>query len=382
MDKEKKIKVLQDLIKIQTINGNELAVSQYLSNLLQSYGISSQIETFKDDKSRSNLIVELGQGKNDKVLGLTGHQDTVAVTDLDSWHESPFSGTIIDDDIYGRGAADMKSGLAAEVISLIELVEKDQIPTGKVRLIITAGEEFGAPGAYLINHKDISDLNALIVGEATDANVTYGHSGSFNYRIKSFGKPVHSSIPKQGINAITGLVKYLNQEAQVFENLPIDDVLGEVQHSVTVINGGNQVNTIPGEATLLGNVRPTPSFKNEAVRNLIEKTIAEINKNTEYHLEFEVLHNFYPVLTDANSDFVKLVQNSSQKEFTDRKIKLYTDNAASDASVFVQTNPTMPVVILGPDKDGSAHQINEHTTISSYLKMIQVYQNIITDFFK
>ncbi|WP_395318656.1 ArgE/DapE family deacylase [Fructilactobacillus frigidiflavus] len=381
MEKAQKIKILQDLVKINSVNGNERTISDYLANLLNQYDIKAEIKPFIDDQNRSNLIVEIGKGKTDQVFGLTGHQDTVAVTDEAAWKYPAFSATIEGDLLYGRGAADMKSGLAAEVIALIELVEKQQIPDGKVRLIITAGEEFGAPGAYKIEPKLIEDLDALIVGEATNGSITYAHSGSFNYRINSKGKPVHSSVPKQGINAIQGLVAYINSEKQAFTDLPVDEVLGNVQHSITVIEGGQQINTIPGRAHLLGNVRPTVAFNNKEVRALIEQTIAKINQETDYQLEFELLHDFYPIRTATNHPFVADAYQVVKNAYPERDIQLYTDNGASDASVFVQIKPDLPVIILGPDSKGSAHQINEYTTISSYLKTIDIYQEIINDFF-
>ncbi|MEN3252704.1 ArgE/DapE family deacylase [Fructilactobacillus sanfranciscensis] len=381
MKKEEKIKILQDLVKINSVNGNEREISDYLSNLLNKYGIKHEIFPFVDDENRSNLIVEIGEGRTDQVFGLTGHQDTVAVTDESAWKYSAFSGTIEGDFLYGRGAADMKSGLAAEVIALIELVEKQQIPSGKVRLIITAGEEFGAPGAYKINPKLIEDLDALIVGEATNGNVKYAHSGSFNYLINSIGKSVHSSVPNQGINAIEGLVAYINDEGRVFSDLPVDEILGNVQHSITVIEGGKQINTIPGHAYLLGNVRPTPTFNNKQVRSLIEKTITKINQETDYQLKFELLHDFYPIRTLTNNSLVENAYQASKEFYPDRDIKLFTDNGATDASVFVQIKPDLPVIILGPDSNGSAHQINEHTSLSSYLATIDIYQKIINEFF-
>ncbi|WP_429970789.1 ArgE/DapE family deacylase [Fructilactobacillus sp. Tb1] len=381
MEKTQKIKILQDLVKINSVNGNEREISEYLSNLLNQYGIKNEIIPFTDDPSRSNLIAEIGTGKSDKVFGLTGHQDTVAVVDEQKWKYPAFSATIDGDKLYGRGAADMKSGLAAEVIALIELVENDQIPDGKVKLVITAGEEFGAPGAYKVDPQIIKNLDAILVGEATNGNVTYAHSGSFNYRINSHGKSVHSSTPDLGIDAINGLVAYINAEQQAFSDLPVDDVLGNVQHSITVIEGGKQVNTIPDSAHLLGNVRPTPAFGNIQVRKLIEDTIAKINSETEFNLEFELLHDFYPIRTAEDNEFVQDAKRVSQSFYPDRKIKTYANNGATDASVFVQSNPDAPVIILGPDNVGTSHQIDEYTTISSYLNTIDIYQQIIKDFF-
>ena len=137
MEVSEKVKVLQDLIKIHSVNGNEVEVAHYLQKLLASHGIDSKIDEFGD--RRANLIAEIGTGESKKILGLTGHQDTVAVPNPDRWQHDPFGGEINGDYVFGRGAADMKSGLAAQAIVLIELKEAGQLPSGTVRFIATAG---------------------------------------------------------------------------------------------------------------------------------------------------------------------------------------------------------------------------------------------------
>ena len=255
MEVSEKVKVLQDLIKIHSVNGNEVEVAHYLQKLLASHGIDSKVDEFGD--RRANLIAEIGTGESKKILGLTGHQDTVAVPNLDRWQHDPFGGEISGDYIFGRGAADMKSGLAAQAIVLIELKEAGQLPSGTVRFIATAGEELGTPGAYRLQKQGIADdLDALVVGEPTGGNVIFAHSGSMNYRVTSYGKSCHSSHPQNGINAIEGLLKFIEEEKHLFDNTKDDQYLGKVQHSITVIDGGSQVNTIPDSASLHGNYAP------------------------------------------------------------------------------------------------------------------------------
>lgn len=379
MEKAEKIKILQDLIQIKSVNGNEIEISEYLSKLLKKHGIDSKIFPFDD--GRANLIAELGTGESDQVLALEGHQDTVVVAHPENWKRDPFKGEIVGDKIYGRGAADMKSGLASEVIALCELADKGQVPNGKIRLIATSGEEFGAPGAYKIESKYIDDVDAMIVGEPSDGDVTYAHSGSLNYQITSTGKPAHSSTPDLRLNAITGLVKYIQAEPRLFDDLPVDPVLGKVQHSITVINGGEQVNIIPGSASLLGNVRPTPSFNNDNVIELIQTAVDKINDKTPYHLEFKLIHNFYPIETDKNNSFVQDAYQVTKKDYHNHDSELIVNNGATDASVYVQENDQMAVILLGPDKNNTSHQINEYTTLSSYLDTIDAYQDIANDFF-
>ncbi|MDO4903704.1 MAG: ArgE/DapE family deacylase [Limosilactobacillus sp.] len=380
METSEKVKILQDLIKIHSVNGNESEVADYLEALFDKYGVKTDVDHFSN--RRSNLIATIGKGKSDKVLGLTGHMDTVAVTNPDTWQHDPFGGEIVGGEkLYGRGAADMKSGLAAQAIALIELSESKSLPKGTVKFIATAGEELGTPGAHLLEKQGVSkDLDALVVGEPTGGNVIFSHSGSMNYVITSSGKSTHSSHPSHGINAITGLLKYVEKEEHLFDDAPKDKYLGKIQHSVTVIEGGDQVNTIPDHALLKGNVRPTPSFDNQKVADLLNKVVDEINVKYPYHLKLTIIQDYHPIFTDPDSKFVKTALDASKKYFP-HDVKTDIINGATDASVFTSHRPDLPAVVLGCDFWDEAHQTDEYTTISSYLATVDVYKKIIKEFF-
>lgn len=379
METSEKVKILQDLITIHSVNGNEIEVAHYLQKLLASHGIEAKVDEFGD--RRANLIAEIGSGEEKKILGLTGHQDTVAVPNPERWQHDPFGGEVNGDYVYGRGAADMKSGLAAQAISLIELTEAGQIPSGTVRFIATAGEELGTPGAYRLQKQGVADdLDALIVGEPTGGNVIFAHSGSMNYQITSFGKSCHSSHPDQGINAIEGLLKYIEEEKHLFDNTKDDQYLGKVQHSVTVINGGSQVNTIPDSASLQGNIRPTAAFDNHKVADRLNDVLEYINHTTPFQLELKIIQDFKPIATAPDNEFVQSAFKAAQRNYPN-DIKLDIINGATDASVFTLDRPDLPVVILGYDAWDAAHQTDEYTTISSYLATIKAYKQIVRDFF-
>lgn len=379
MEPSEKVKVLQDLIKIHSVNGNEVEVAHYLQKLLAAHGIEPKVDEFGD--RRANLTAEIGTGEDSRVLGFTGHQDTVAVPNPDRWQYPPFSGEVVGDRIYGRGAADMKSGLAAQALALIELKEANQLPAGKVRFIATAGEELGTPGAYRLEKQGTAtDLDALVVGEPTGGNIIYAHSGSMNYRITSFGKSCHSSHPEQGINAIEGLLKFVEEEKHLFDDAKDDPYLGKVQHSITVINGGDQVNTIPDSATLHGNVRPTAAFNNEKVIDRLQDALEYINHTTPFQLELKIIQDFYPIATAPDNHFVQVALEAAQRNYPN-DVKLDIINGATDASVFTLHRPDLPVVVLGCDSWNVAHQTDEFTTISSYLATIKAYKQIVRDFF-
>ncbi|WP_281164415.1 ArgE/DapE family deacylase [Liquorilactobacillus sicerae] len=380
MRQQEKIKVLEDLIAIESVNDHELKVAEYLAKFLERFGIKAKIDRF--DGQRANLIAEIGEKQTDQVFCLTGHQDTVAVGDQVKWKTDPFKATIIGERIYGRGSADMKSGLAAEIIALAELAESGWNPPGTLRLLATAGEEFGTPGAYRLAKQGlVDDVNAMVVGEPTSGQVVYAHAGTINYQIQSFGKSVHSSRPEAGINAISGLNAYLTVEKHLFDQAPRDPDLGAFKHSITMISGGSQINIIPDQAVLFGNLRPTPAFPNQKVIQLIKDQVSAINGQSRFQLQFKLLHNFYPVKTAADDLFVQTAAAISAEHFADQVIGLTTINGATDASVFVERNPRIKAIVLGPDAWKSAHQNNEFTTLPSFLAMIKIYRDLVKAYF-
>lgn len=379
MDKEKQAKILKDLIQINSVNGNEIDVAAYLAKLFEQYGFKTEIDAFGD--RRANLIVEFGSDSSKRVLGVTGHMDTVAIGNRNNWHHDPFGAETQGDRLYGRGAADMKSGLAAQVIALIELKESGWQPDGKIRFIATAGEEYGTPGANRLEERGIAkDLDALIVGEPTGGNIVYATSGSYNYQVICKGRSAHSSMPERGVNAVSGLARFIELEDRLFDNVPLDQYLGSVKHSITILKAGDQVNTIPDHAELRGNIRPTRAFDNQEVTQRLNQAIDYLNQTTDYQLSLNILNDWWPIATDPQNELVKLALTASKNSYQ-KDPELTIINGATDASVFVKHRPELPVIVLGADEWSRAHQVDEYTTWSSYFATISAYQTIMRDFF-
>lgn len=379
MDKEKQAKILKDLIQINSVNGNEIDVAAYLAKLFEQYGFKTEIDAFGD--RRANLIVEFGSDSSKRVLGVTGHMDTVAIGNCNNWHHDPFGAETQGDRLYGRGAADMKSGLAAQVIALIELKESGWQPDGKIRFIATAGEEYGTPGANRLEERGIAkDLDALIVGEPTGGNIVYATSGSYNYQVICKGRSAHSSMPERGVNAVSGLARFIELEDRLFDNVPLDQYLGSVKHSITILKAGDQVNTIPDHAELRGNIRPTRAFDNQKVTQRLNQAIDYLNQTTDYQLSLNILNDWWPIATDPQNELVKLALTASKNSYQ-KDPELTIINGATDASVFVKHRPELPVIVLGADEWSRAHQVDEYTTWSSYFATISAYRTIMRDFF-
>ena len=160
---------------IHSVNDHEMEVARYLQKLLKKHDISAKILRFSE--TRGDLIAEIGSGK--PVLGLSGHMDVVAAGDLSQWKTDPFILTNIDGKLYGRGATDMKAGLAAMVLAIISIHDHHLLKHGTLRLMASFGEEIGEQGSKLLKNKGyMRDVDALLIGEPTGYQIAIAHKGS------------------------------------------------------------------------------------------------------------------------------------------------------------------------------------------------------------
>jgi len=405
MDKAQRLSILDDLIKLQTVNGHEELVANYLKDLFAKNGIESELVKYDDE--RYNLIASIKKGDG-PILGFTGHEDVVSTVDDSKWNYGPFNPKHIDGKIFGRGASDMKSGLAGLAIAMIELNENPNFK-GNIKFIATVGEEVGEIGSQKLAEAGYADdIKSLVVGEPSNSSSNLvmqslvdsglielngqkpetriaafcAHKGSVTYKVISHGKAAHSSMPEAGVNALDNLITYYNKQAEYFNEITKseDDVLGTTKPSVTVMNAGKQENTIPDYAELTAKIRTIPEFGNDKIITDLNDLIAKLNQaDPKMNLEFKLLSSNWPVKTDINSHFMQLVRDS-YKDVLGANIVLVGAPGGTDASKFVQANPKLDVVVAGPGVE-TAHQINEYVFEDDYLKYIDIYKTLATKYF-
>ena len=187
------ISLTRKLISFNTVNpeGNEQDLALFVGKLLTENGFT--VDYHRLAKNRLTLIAERGLNQSIPPIVLTGHFDTVPLGEK-PWGEDPFSGTIKDGKIFGRGSSDMKGGLAAMICASI-LAFRESAPQGGVRLIFTAGEEPGCHGAKHLadTNYDLGNASAIIVGEPTSNVPAIGHKGALYLNVSVSGKTAHSS---------------------------------------------------------------------------------------------------------------------------------------------------------------------------------------------
>lgn len=376
------IEFLESLIRVDssTDNGNETSIAKIIQTKLTEAGIESKLIQYAP--GRDSLVADLNPDALGPILGFTGHEDVVNPGNLKEWKHQPFDPFVSGDQLYGRGAADMKAGLAGLVLALIRL-KKSGFPY-HIRLLATVGEEYGAYGAKQLTELGyVDDISALLVGEGGDHKLKTGHGGSYNYQIISHGKSAHSSTPNRGVNAIQKLTNFIVEEQHLFDDVPQYPALGPFVHNITIINGGKQINTIPDFAELRGNTRPTPEFPNQEITKRLQGLVKKLNNdNYPGTLEFRLIHSFIPVKGNPDS---KAINDLSYAVKRVKGIELDREftNGATDASEFVKSPHKYDIVWYGPTNDGDsqAHKVNEYVSIKHYQDAINIYEEFAKRYF-
>ena len=402
---EEKIKILSDIVAIETVDRNEEDVANYLATLLSEYGIDSKVIP-TGIPGRANLVAEIGSGS--PVLAISGHMDVVSAGNAEAWTSDPYTLTERDGKLFGRGSTDMKGGLAALVIAMIEIKEQGLLEGGTLRLLATYNEENGAVGSIQLEEAGyVSDVDAIVIGEPTTGMIHPSHKGSMNFVVSSRGKSVHSSRPRGGINAIDPLMDFALAFKQAFKeatkdisfgqldfspvlnlygavegddagNQELDQLLKQPTFNVTVFRGGDQVNTIPDHAEVVFNIRTVPEFDNEAVKGVFSEVYQEfLDKGADFDLQLTL--DLKPLNGGVNSDLVQLTKTLGAT-YLNQDLEVVPMTGGTDGANFVANKPAgYPIIIFGPGSTTS-HQIDEYVDKDEYLTFVNLYIDLLATY--
>lgn len=362
------IEMTQRLVRIQSVNPGEGArtVAQALAEPLDSAGFRL---SWKETSGKGVNLVAVLPGEGGRLpICLSGHMDTVPLGEL-PWTVDPFGGEIRGDTLYGRGASDMKSGLASITAAAIDLCSLPHRASDLI-LIFTAGEETGCEGAKDLAKSGLlpAKAGALVVGEPTDCRPLFGHKGALWLRADFFGRSAHGSMPEAGDNAIYKAARAALVLEDFLAAYPPDPQLGNSTVNVGTIGGGGKVNMVPDAAFLEIDLRTTPGLDHDVLENSIQESLGPTARLTR-------LLDGPSVLTPRDDpwfvsalDVLKRLRGSSR-----------TPGAASyftDASILYTALGCPPTLIYGPGAAGQAHQTDEHCHIPAIQEAREAYAAI------
>jgi len=384
------VNLCRSLVRIPSEDppGDTRMIASFIHDLLQENGIESRL-VFSDPKMPNVVASVQGNGPGFHLV-FNGHMDTFPVPDRERWQYDPFAGDIVDGKLFGRGAADMKGGLACCIQSVILLNKVKHLFPGKVSLTCVSDEEVGGQNGSKYLLKSFPELygDALINGEPSSPdNIRIGEKGQYWYRISCKTMGGHAAYAGLRSNAISDLwslvqdlLSYLDEPIGVPDSIKemmkdarqcYDDLLGpgstELALSQTVnignIRGGTSVNMIPESCEAEIDFRLPPGGTGGDLEDWIRRK-AEKHPNCE----IQRFNSNDCTITDPSHPLV-LIMKSTAEEI--RKHEVYTTYSLGGTEARLWRKKGVPAVTYGPNHHNMASP-DEYVLVEDLLDVIKV----------
>jgi len=363
------VDVTRRLIAFETINppGSERPCAEYLRALLEDAGFQTEAHDLAPD--RASLVARLGNGSGDP-LCFTGHIDTVPLGER-AWTRDPFGGEIVDGRLYGRGATDMKGGVAAFVCACVAQADRLRDGPGVV-LVITAGEETGCDGAAaLVRDARLGNAGAMVVAEPTANAPFVGHKGALWLKARTRGVTAHGSMPEHGDNAVHKAARVITRLADFDFNLKGHPVLGKPTLNVGTVQGGLNVNSVPDHAEVGIDIRTVPGMTHATLRENLARVMGE-------GAEVDVMVDLDGVWTAPDTPWIAAAAALSSRVSGHPPVPA-TASYFTDASVLTPAYGGIPTLILGPGEPSMAHQTDEYCLVDRLTEAVAIFSALIED---
>jgi succinyl-diaminopimelate desuccinylase len=389
------VSLLQKLIQIPSENppGNYEGICDFLEKELLSLGFEVQVVNVPEERTkkvnlstaRKNVIAVMkgtGGGKN---LIFNAHLDTVPSGDVAQWAYPPFSGTIANGKVYGRGATDSKGRLAAYIMAAVAL-KRSGIPfNGDIIIAATCDEETGGSlGAGYVTDQQLLSGDMVVV-EGYSNQIVRAMAGVLQLRIKSIGNPAHAAFKWKGINSVEKMAKVIigltTLQKQLQNELSEIDGMKYTTVNVGVINGGTKVNVVPGSCEIEVDFRVIPEHSLDDIFNRVSSMIEKLQlEDSDMNIQVERLPDFQtnPTVTEANSPLIKELQAAIQ-EVIGTTLPVVGMLGQSDTRWFIQNG--IPGINFGPGtNNNNLHGYNEFMEIEDLVQTTKILTVLAKNF--
>lgn len=379
LENTKIVEILQQMIRIHTVqpDGQEKDMVKYICSLFPGENVVKRI--IDHGRNRASLVVTIPGVDHSRSLGITGHMDTISVSDLDEWEHPPFAADYVDGRVYGRGAADMKGGLVSMVVAALTLADSAEKPPVDVHFCFTADEEVSGIGAKAILASGfVKNVEEMVVIKPTDEKLGLAEKGALWLDIEIKGKDFHAAMPEKGINAISSFIELSSGINNILEKGKRHELLGKSTCVITSLKGGEHLNIVPDRAVGKLDIRTLPSVDHDTFLSQIFSIAQEMmEKHSGLKITINVLNDRPPVGMSKRSPLVKRFQKIYEKlglpvEFT--HIPYFTD-----ASIFIPSLG-VPFVLFGPGDSLFYHQKDEFISIDSIVNVAKVLITYIAEY--
>ena len=387
------VELTRDLIRIPSVTPADEGAMDVLERHLTALGFTCRRLAFEGPGGEGvharieNLYARRGTASPN--LCFAGHTDVVPTGPSDQWSSQPFNAEVKDGVLYGRGAVDMKGGIAAWVAAVSQVLahhaETGGEPAGSLSFLITGDEE----GPALHGTKRVVEalaaegeiIDACVVGEPSSSQqlgdmIKVGRRGSLNTWITVHGKQGHVAYPERAANpapVIAKLMARLNDHVldEGYENFPPSNL------EITTIDIANPAtNIIPAQATARLNIRFNPSHTGDALIDWLNREAGAMQAETGLQITLEHLCSGEAFLTEPGA-FVEAVQDAGEA-VAGRRPEASTTGGTSDARFIRALCPVLELGLVGQ----TMHQIDERVPTAELETLTAVYRRVIDTVFE
>ncbi|MCH1532216.1 MAG: succinyl-diaminopimelate desuccinylase [Planktomarina temperata] len=367
----------EDLIRCASVTPQEGGALQLLERLLTAHGFQC---TRVDRGDVSNLFARWGKGKT---FGFNGHTDVVPVGDLKAWSVDPFGAEIRDGFLYGRGATDMKSGVAAFTAAAIDFVTESP-PDGSVVLAITGDEEGPAKDGTvaLLDWMQAQGerMDHCLGGEPTCPEVMgdmmkIGRRGSMNGYFTITGVQGHAAYPHRANNPLPAMARLMDQLSTATLDTGTAHFDASTLAVVTIDTGNPATNVIPAQCRATVNIRFNDAHSGASLTDWLQEHADEVSKDFNLRVDLDVSISGESFMTPPG-ELSDLVARAVQVE-TNRTPVLSTSGGTSDARFVQHHCPVVEFGLVGK----TMHQVDERVEIAQIHQLKSIYTRILRDYF-
>ena len=365
------VALTRKLLSFDTINppGAEEACAAYVCTLLEAAGFCVDSAAFAP--TRTSLVARIGRDTGKPPLGFTGHIDTVPLGAA-KWKQDAFGASLEGGRLYGRGASDMKSGVAAFVVAALALAERLREGPG-VTLVITADEECGCGGAAFLAKQTslLGTIGALVVGEPTGNYPLVGHKGALWLEARTTGVTAHGSMPERGDNAIFKAARAVDNLREFDFGIDPHPLMGRPTLNVGTLHGGLNINSVPDSATIGVDIRTIPGQDHRQLREKLGHALGP-------DVELVPIVDVEAIYSNPDEPWLQHVFAVAERQLGERPAPR-TATYFTDAAVLNDVYRDIPICVLGPGEPHLAHQTDEFCLVDRVEQSVAIYSDLMRE---
>jgi succinyl-diaminopimelate desuccinylase len=386
---EEVVELTRALVRIPSVyrpgepDANEAQVAAFVESWFRREGLPVEVQEVAP--GRPNVLAWDGEkGPGRRCLLLEGHTDVVTEGDPKDWTRPPFAAEMSGGRIYGRGAADMKSGLAAAMVALAAFRRAGVTPKGKLVVGALVDEEDGMIGVrHLVKTAAGRELDAAIICEPEENELCLEQRGVLWARIRARGKMAHGAMPEVGVNPLTALGAILRQvptlERRLRKQCQKSRYLKPPTVTPTIIQGpprgvgAPQSNVIPAIAEMTLDVRLTPGIGSEGVQAELEALCRQAEIAVPgVKIEWEAVNAFRLATKVEKSEGLVRAMIHGVRKATGRAPRYGGVPGSTDGTI-LRTELGIPIVTCGPGSRLIPHQVDEYVESKEVIDAARIY---------